>query len=120
MAAECLFSVLFAGAFVLLFFLMFAKKFLPKATVGEYHKRYVLITGCDSGFGKETAIRLDQMGFHVFATCLTPAGEESLKAACSDNLQVYHLDVTRHEEVQHVFEEIKRSLPRNTGKQARA
>ena len=116
MAAECLLSALFTGAFVLLFFCFFAKKLFPKVTVGDYHKRYVLITGCDSGFGEETAIRLDQMGFHVFATCLTPAGEESLKAACSDDLQVYHLDVTRHKEVQYVFEEIKRSLPRNTGK----
>ena len=24
--------------------------------------KYVLITGCDSGFGRETAIRLDKMG----------------------------------------------------------
>ena len=37
--------------------------------------KFVLITGCDSGFGRETAIRLDKMGVCVLATCLTKQGK---------------------------------------------
>ena len=42
--------------------------------------KFVLITGCDSGFGRETAIRLDKMGVGVLATCLTKQGEENLES----------------------------------------
>ena len=61
-------------------------KLVPRGKVGDYHKRYVLITGCDSGFGEETAICLDQMGFHVFATCLTMEGKKGLKAVGSERV----------------------------------
>ena len=56
--------------------------------------KFVLITGCDSGFGRETAIRLDKMGVGVLATCLTKQGEENLKSVTSKQLQTFQLDVT--------------------------
>ena len=90
-------------------------KLVPKGKVGEYHKRYVLITGCDSGFGKETAIRLDQMGFHVFATCLTMEGEEGLKAVCSERVRTLHLDVTSSETIQEAYNKVKGMIPAETG-----
>ncbi len=31
------------------------------------HGKYVLVTGCGSGFGYALAIELDQQGFNVFA-----------------------------------------------------
>ena len=40
-------------------------------TVGDYNEKYIFITGCDSGFGLHTAKKLDKMGCHVFAGCLT-------------------------------------------------
>ena len=54
---------------------------------------YVLITGCDSGFGRATAIALDKMGVYVLATFLTKEGEQSLKSATSDTLRTFQLDV---------------------------
>ena len=43
--------------------------------VGNYSDRYILITGCDSGFGHELAKHLDAIGCHVFAGCFTEKGE---------------------------------------------
>ena len=67
--------IVFVAVLILSFCLI--KQLFPRGKLEDYHQRYVLITGCDSGFGKEAAIRLDQMGFHVFATCLTREGEET-------------------------------------------
>ena len=78
--------------------------------------KHVLITGCDSGFGKLTAIRLDQLGFHVFATCLTKEGEEGLKDVCSERLNTLHLDVTSSEQIRAAFLQVQGQLPPNTGK----
>ena len=39
--------------------------------VGDQGLKCIFITGCDSGFGKGLAIRLDQKGIPVFAGCLT-------------------------------------------------
>ena len=90
-------------------------RLFPRRKIGDYHKRCVLITGCDSGFGKETAIRLDQMGFHVFATCLTRGGEERLKEVCSDRTKTFHLDVTNSEEIRKVLETVRENIPPFSG-----
>ena len=76
----------------------------------------VLITGCDSGFGRETAIRLDKMGVCVLATCLTKEGEQSLKSATSDKLKTFQMDVTNSQQIKDVYEEVERQIPRDTGK----
>ena len=117
MAVElnCLVSVIsIVAAFVL--FILALIKLYPRGTVGDLHKKYVLITGCDSGFGKLTAIRLDQLGFHVFATCLTKEGEEGLKDVCSERLNTLHLDVTSSEQIRATFLQVQGQLPPNTGK----
>ena len=77
----------------------------------DNREKYVLITG----FGKETAIRLDQMGFRVFATCLTTEGEQSLKAVCSDRLKILNLDVTKTEMIQDVYKQVKEGIPQGIG-----
>jgi 11-cis-retinol dehydrogenase len=56
-------------------------------TIGRYSERYILITGCDSGFGQALARRLDGLGCHVFAGCLTEAGQQELAKTCSERLQ---------------------------------
>ncbi|XP_035825361.1 retinol dehydrogenase 16 [Aplysia californica] len=60
----------------------------------ELEGKNVLITGCDTGFGHELAIRLDSMNFHVFAGCLTESGQQNLKQRCSTRLTVFPLDVS--------------------------
>ncbi|NP_001088084.1 retinol dehydrogenase 7, gene 2 L homeolog precursor [Xenopus laevis] len=56
--------------------------------------KYVLITGCDSGFGNLLARKLDRRGIHVLAACLTDRGAEELKKQTSSGLQTILLDVT--------------------------
>lgn len=87
---------------------LFLKKLLPKPKVDDFKNKFVLITGCDSGFGKMTAIRLDKMGFRVIATCLTLKGVENLiEEAGSDRLIAMVMDVTNSEQIKDVYAEIK-------------
>lgn len=78
--------------------------------------KYVLITGCDSGFGRETAIRLDKMGVNVLATCLTKEGEESLKSVTSEKLKTFLMDVTNSQQIGEVFDKVKGVIDDNSGK----
>ena len=90
------------------------RKLMLTSTV-DIRGKFVLITGCDSGFGRETAIRLDRMGVCVLATCLTKLGEESLKSVTSKQLQTFQLDVTNAQQVKEVYEEVKGRIPSVTG-----
>ena len=78
--------------------------------------KYVLITGCDSGFGRETAIRLDEMGVCVFATCLTKGGEQSLKSVTSDRLKTFQMNVTDSQQIEEVFCKVNKLLGGKSGK----
>ncbi|XP_039078434.1 corticosteroid 11-beta-dehydrogenase isozyme 2 isoform X2 [Hyaena hyaena] len=73
---------------------------LPVAT------RAVLITGCDSGFGKETAKKLDAMGFTVLATVLDLDGPGALelRACCSPRLRLLQLDLTKPADISRALE----------------
>ncbi|XP_053564136.1 retinol dehydrogenase 7-like [Bombina bombina] len=61
--------------------------------------KYVLITGCDSGFGNLAAKQLDRHGLRVLAACLTEKGAEELKKETSSRLQTVILDVTDSQSV---------------------
>lgn len=61
---------------------------------------FVFITGCDSGFGRLLALRLDQRGFQVLASCLTPSGAEDLQRVASSRLHTTLLDVTDPQSIQ--------------------
>ncbi|NWJ00052.1 RDH7 dehydrogenase, partial [Crypturellus undulatus] len=61
--------------------------------------KFVLVTGCDSGFGQLLALRLDARGLRVLAACLTEPGAARLRAAASPRLHTLLLDVTRSESV---------------------
>ncbi|XP_074082540.1 retinol dehydrogenase 5 isoform X2 [Macrotis lagotis] len=65
---------------------------------------FIFITGCDSGFGRHLALRLDRRGFRVLAACLTPKGAENLKWAASPRLCTTLLDVTNPKNIQQVAE----------------
>ncbi|XP_059139673.1 17-beta-hydroxysteroid dehydrogenase type 6-like [Physella acuta] len=94
---------------------LFFDKVLRCLKVGNYGNKYVFVTGCDSGFGQRLAIRLDGLGFHVFAGCLTDEGRKYLSSNCSKRLVTVHLDVTQTKSIQDALGLVKRSLPENTG-----
>ncbi|XP_054435029.1 11-beta-hydroxysteroid dehydrogenase type 2 [Pteronotus mesoamericanus] len=73
---------------------------LPVAT------RTVLITGCDSGFGKEAAKKLDAMGFTVLATVLDldSPGALELRACCSPHLKLLQMDLSKPADISQALE----------------
>lgn len=54
----------------------------------------VLITGASTGIGRATALRLDSLGFDVFAGVRKQSDAESLRAEASDRLAPVTIDVT--------------------------
>ena len=107
-------AVFIASCLVLCGFILY--KLQPRREVTDIYNRYILITGCDSGFGREAAARLDQMGFRVFATCLTKEGAQSLNQSCSKRLVAFKMDVTQRKDVQEAFHVVKSHLPQGYGK----
>ena len=87
---------------------------LPK--LGGCSGRYVFITGCDTGFGKQAAITFDKMGCNVFASCISEKGETDLKKQCSSRLKTLHLDVSDHNSVEKALKFVNDQLPRGKGK----
>jgi hypothetical protein len=68
----------------------------------------VVITGCDSGFGRELALRAADAGYTVFAGCLTP--ESSWPGAVSPRLVPLPMDVTSDVQVQEVIHVVEKWL----------
>ncbi|XP_065510497.1 retinol dehydrogenase 7-like isoform X1 [Caloenas nicobarica] len=70
-----------------------------RQTVPGLSEKFVLITGCDSGFGNVLARALDARGLRVLAACLGERGAAELRAAASPRLQTVLLDVTSSQSV---------------------
>ncbi|XP_028642529.1 retinol dehydrogenase 5 isoform X1 [Grammomys surdaster] len=68
---------------------------------------FIFITGCDSGFGRLLALQLDQKGFQVLASCLTPSGAEDLQQMASSRLHTTLLDITDPQNIQQVAKWVK-------------
>ena len=66
-------------------------------------KKTVLITGCSSGIGYDTAHYLHENGYRVFATARNEADVERLK---DEGLDAYALDVTKIETIDALFKTI--------------
>ncbi|XP_062612741.1 retinol dehydrogenase 7-like isoform X1 [Saccostrea cucullata] len=86
-----------------------------KTSIDGINNRYVLITGCDSGFGNALARLLDKQGVPVFAACLTEKGGTELKKHTSSRLRVLQLDVTDQISIRNAVEFVKRHLPESSG-----
>uniref|UniRef100_A0A7E4WC84 Retinol dehydrogenase 7-like n=1 Tax=Panagrellus redivivus TaxID=6233 RepID=A0A7E4WC84_PANRE len=75
--------------------------------------RYVLISGCDSGFGRQLALRLLADGVNVFAGCFTVSGADSLVAdsgGLKGKLFPVDLDITSQKSVDACFETVRKVL----------
>jgi len=107
-------TLLLAGTLTLIV-LWLSLKILSKQKVQNLHTKYVFITGCDSGFGRDIAIRLDKMGVHVLAACLTKQGAQDLKSMTSSKLKTFQMDVTDSQQIKDVFRQVKNLLPSGQG-----
>jgi len=105
-------GLLVCGVTVLLTILFYKSLdlILRRPRLGNYADRYIFITGCDSGFGYQLAIRLHALGCRVFAGCFTEKGETELKKVCSERLRTVPLDVTDHDSISRAFELISKQL----------
>ncbi|CAF3149227.1 unnamed protein product [Rotaria socialis] len=68
--------------------------------------KYVLISGCDTGFGNGLAIELDQQGFNILAGIYNPNNQDSLVKILSSRATVFKLDITRQEDIDSAYEMI--------------
>jgi NADP-dependent 3-hydroxy acid dehydrogenase YdfG len=75
----------------------------------------VFITGCDSGFGYDLAIRLDLLDFHVYAGCMTNVGEEEIKRDTTSKVKTLRIDVRNSDSIKNAVQTIKDMLPEGTG-----
>ena len=89
---------------------------MRKLRVGNYDDKFVFITGCDTGFGNRLARKLDKLGLHVFAGCLTKTGAKFLRAKCSSKLVTVEIDVTNEMSIVKAVTEVKKRLPTSKGK----
>ncbi|XP_018006346.2 short-chain dehydrogenase/reductase family 9C member 7 [Hyalella azteca] len=85
--------------------------------VSNMHKKAVLVTGCDSGFGNRLARRLAHMGFRVsykvYAGCLFPDAEAAEALVRDTNIRVLKLDVTKQEDVDDCVLKVQQDLHEN-------
>jgi len=103
--------ILVATTFCLIFDWILHKWLVSGGAAG----RYILITGCDSGFGKRATQRLDVAGCHVIATCLTLEGASALRDTCSARLTSVQMDVTDEDSVQQAYTVVTELLQPDKG-----
>uniref|UniRef100_A0AC35G7E6 17-beta-hydroxysteroid dehydrogenase type 6 n=1 Tax=Panagrolaimus sp. PS1159 TaxID=55785 RepID=A0AC35G7E6_9BILA len=90
-----------------------------KELIERISGRYVLISGCDSGFGRRLVERLLMKGMNVFAGCFTDEGEKSLQNDCSQlpgKLYTVSLDITSQKSVDNCFAFVSQILKENESK----
>ena len=80
--------------------------FCPSSNI-DPHGKYVLISGCDTGFGHALAIELDKQGFNVLAGVYNSDSTVSLTNELSSRAIVFRLDITRQEEIDTAYDMIK-------------
>ncbi|CAB3371331.1 Hypothetical predicted protein [Cloeon dipterum] len=85
---------------------------LPKKYIKGIEYTGIFITGCDSGFGLQLALRLNAMGVAVYAGVLNENSEggKQLKALSCPKLKVVPVDVTCDEDVQRAVKFINTDL----------
>ena len=81
---------------------------LPR--VGRYSDRYILVTGCGSGFGLALVKRLDSLRCHVFAGCRTEDSAAQLAKTCSDRVLPIQMDVSKPDSVRKALEIVSNKL----------
>ncbi len=110
---EILVAVFYAFLLYLLYKCLEYVYRLPR--VSDLDSRYILMTGCDSGFGRAAAKKLDSLGCHVIAACLTEHGETQLRKTCSNKLKTLHMDISKHQDIMKAYDYVKQILPPGRG-----
>ncbi|CAD5114012.1 DgyrCDS3174 [Dimorphilus gyrociliatus] len=98
---------------LLIILLRCIEHFIRSIYIRNIKNRYVLITGCDTGFGNLLAKRLDNKGMNVIATCLTEKGAKDLSLSSSNRLTTFILNVTNDDEIEQLREFVSQKVGEN-------
>ncbi|CAF1406592.1 unnamed protein product [Adineta ricciae] len=79
------------------------RHFVPTPNIDPKGK-YVLISGCDTGFGNQLALELDKKGFNVLAGVYSTDNVTSFKDKLSSRATVFRLDITKQEDIDAALE----------------
>ncbi|ELT96200.1 hypothetical protein CAPTEDRAFT_5213 [Capitella teleta] len=88
---------------------------LRKPHISRRAAKCVFITGCDSGFGHETAKILTRYGITVFAGCYTDLGMKILQEYNAINLKPVRIDVSNKKSITEAVQWVKGQLPEGKG-----
>jgi len=82
-----------------------------KFRLPDLSRKAVLITGCDSGFGKSLAKQLAAKGIQVYAACLTPAGQKEFEKV--KGVTAIPMDVSSEKSVHEAYALVSKKLGNN-------
>lgn len=107
--------------FCWLFSRVFVEHCFLKHDIVPYTNKAVIVTGCDSGFGRGVAIKLSKIGYHVFGCCYSKETNgykelDELSKTSKGKLDLILLDVTSDASVDAAFEFVKQNLNENESK----
>lgn len=94
------------GIFLYAAFRLYVACIVPPVTPAPHLA--VVVTGCDTGFGRELALAAADAGFTVFAGCLTP--QTSWPGPTSPRLIPLLMDVTNNEQVHEAVRSVEQWL----------
>ncbi|KAK5980534.1 hypothetical protein GCK32_001513 [Trichostrongylus colubriformis] len=95
-------SVALLWLFALFVLFLLIRWHLERYELCNLERRAVLITGCDTGFGRDLAIRCAGKGMPVFAGCIRPESIEELRNASQNfgtPIDAFVMDVASDESV---------------------
>ena len=86
------------GALLLLVWRYLFRRLLFR-NVSSIKQRAVVVTGCDSGFGRMIALRLHDLGATVYAGCISRSSCDELNRSDRKRMHAFICDVTKDDDV---------------------
>ena len=93
---------------------VFVDRYLRCKPVENVSDKYILITGCDTGFGQRAAL-LFAKKCHVIAGCLTNEGCQRLRQESLANLIPIQMDVRGVTSIQDAYVQVEKIVPEAEG-----
>ena len=98
---------LIAG-YIIIQMLRTLKNFLQRSKSNQ--TKYIVLTGCDSGFGYKTALKLSGANNYILAGCLTSEGVHRLQMDDTFTGKAFLLDVTKDEDIEKMVSMVREEI----------